>query len=136
LVINTSIMDTLYIKGTAETPTVNFDAKVNTFEISGKSLPEDVKEFYHPILKWLVEYCQSPSDSTILKVRMEYFNTASSKMILELFELLNKLHLSGKNVAIEWYYQEDDEDMMDAGNDYADMLDLPFKIFGYQALLK
>jgi len=136
LVINTRIMDKFYIKGTAETPTVSFDSTGNTFEISGKSLPEDVKEFYHPIIKWLTEYCQSPNDVTTLKVRMEYFNTASSKMILELFELLNKLHLSGRNAAIEWYYQEDDEDMMDAGNDYADMLDLPFKIFGYQTLLK
>jgi hypothetical protein len=121
-------MDTLNIKGTAETPNVIFDPANNHFEISGKSLPEDVKEFYNPLLKWFKVYAETPNAATTLKVKMEYFNTASSKMILELFELLNEMHVDGKTVTIEWYYQEDDEDMMDAGNDYADMLEVPFKM--------
>ncbi len=121
-------MDTLNIKGTAETPNVIFDPANNTFEISGKSLPEDVKEFYNPLLKWMRGYAEAPNPNTTLKVKMEYFNTASSKMILELFELLNEMHGEGKSVTIEWYYQEDDEDMMDAGADYADMLEVPFKM--------
>lgn len=121
-------MDTLSIKGTTETPTVIFDPANNLFEISGKSLPEDVKEFYNPVLKWITEYSAAPNPTTILKVKMDYFNTASSKMILELFELLNTMHSNGKDVAIEWHYHEDDEDMLDAGNDYADMLEVPFKM--------
>lgn len=129
-------MDTLNIKGTAETPNVVFDSNNNLFEISGKSLPEDVKEFYNPILKWVKEYGESPNSVTTLKVKMDYFNTASSKMILELFEVLNDMHESGKEVVIEWYYQEDDEDMMDAGADYADMLEIPFKMISYQTVSK
>ena len=121
-------MDTLNIKGTAETPNVIFDPASNLFEISGKSLPEDVKEFYNPLLKWFKGYSEAPNATTTLKVKMDYFNTASSKMILELFELLNEMHGEGKAVTIEWYQQEDDEDMMDAGNDYADMLEVPFKM--------
>lgn len=127
-------MEALNIQGTAETPTVVFDKEKNLFEISGKSLPEDVKEFYNPIIRWFKAYSESPNEETVLKMKMEYFNTASSKMILELFELLNDLHSSGKRVLVEWYYQEDDEDMMDAGSDYADMLELPFNLFSYQTL--
>jgi len=129
-------MDTLNIKGTAETPNVIFDPAGNTFEISGKSLPEDVKEFYNPLLKWIKAYADSANPSTTFKVKMDYFNTASSKMILELFELLNEMHEAGKSVVIEWYYQEDDEDMQDAGADYADMLEVPFKMISFQSISK
>ena len=65
-------------------------------------------------------------------MRMDYFNTASSKMILEVFEVLNDLHASGHDVVVQWNYNEDDEDMLDAGTDYADMLDIPFEMVGYQ----
>jgi len=129
-------MDTLNIKGTPETPEVLFDPASNRFELSGKSLPEDVKEFYNPLLKWLKSYADSPNPSTTLKIKMDYFNTASSKMILELFEVLNEMHEAGKSVLIEWYYQEDDEDMQDAGADYADMLEVPFKMISFQSVSK
>ncbi|HPD95415.1 MAG: DUF1987 domain-containing protein [Bacteroidales bacterium] len=129
-------MDALVITGTGETPNVVLDVLNNNFEISGKSLPEDVKEFYNPILRWFKTYSETPNDKTTLKMKMDYFNTASSKMILELFELLDEMHGSGKSVEVEWYYQEDDEDMMDAGTDYADMLEFPFNLFSYQTLPK
>ena len=125
-------MDALNIRGSAETPSVIFDSGNNIFEISGKSLPEDVKEFYNPLLKWMREYGESPNPVTTFKVKMDYFNTASSKMLLELFEFLNQMHEMGKSVAIEWYYQEDDEDMLDAGADYADMLEMPFRMISFQ----
>ena len=129
-------MDTLNIKGTAETPNVIFDPANNLFEISGKSLPEDVKEFYNPLLKWFKGYAEAPNATTTLKVKMDYFNTASSKKILDLFELLNEMHGQRKADPIEWYYQEDDEDMQDAGADYADMLEVPFKMISCQSITK
>jgi len=65
---------------------------------------------------------------------MEYFNTASSKMLLEIFELFKNLHDSGNKVTVDWYYQEDDEDMQDAGEDYADIVELPFNFISYQTI--
>lgn len=129
-------MDALNIKGTTETPNIIFDSSTNVFEITGKSLPEDVKEFYNPVLRWMKSYSESPNPKTVLKVKMEYFNTASSKMLLELFEILDEMYKSGKDVEIEWHYMEDDEDMQDAGNDYADMLEVPFRMFSYQHVSK
>ncbi|MHC1704636.1 MAG: DUF1987 domain-containing protein [Tenuifilaceae bacterium] len=125
-------MEVISIKGTQETPEVLLDSNKGIFEISGKSLPEDVKEFYNPILKWFDEYANNPNPQTILKIKMDYFNTASSKMILELFEVVKKAHTSGKETIIEWYYQEDDEDMQDAGQDYSDLIEMPFKLISYQ----
>lgn len=127
-------MDVISIKGTQETPEVLLDSSKGVFELSGKSLPEDVKEFYNPILKWFEEYSKSPNKQTILKIKMDYFNTASSKMILELFEVVQKVHASGNETIIEWYYQEDDEDMQDAGQDYSDLIEIPFKLISYQSV--
>jgi hypothetical protein len=127
-------MEVVCIKGTQETPEVLLDGSKGIFEISGKSLPEDVKEFYNPILKWFDEYSKSPNTQTVLKIKMDYFNTASSKMILELFEVVKKVYSGGHDTIIEWYYQEDDEDMQDAGQDYSDLIEMPFKLISYQSV--
>ena len=127
-------MEVISIKGTQETPEVLLDSSKGMFEISGKSLPEDVKEFYNPILKWFDEYAKNPNPQTVLKIKMDYFNTASSKMILELFEVVKKAQGAKSETIIEWYYQEDDEDMQDAGQDYSDLIEMPFKLISYQSV--
>lgn len=125
-------METLTIKGTNETPEINFDKGAKIFSITGKSLPEDVKEFFNPVVLWIQEYAESPNPETVLKVKMDYFNTASSKMLLEIFEVFKNIHEAGNKVTIDWYYQEDDEDMQDAGEDYADIVEVPFNFIKYQ----
>jgi len=127
-------MEVLSIKGTQETPEVLFDKQAGIFSISGKSLPEDVKEFYGPLMEWIENYSAEPNPETKLTVKMEYFNTASSKMLLEIFELFKNMHDAGKIITVDWYYQEDDEDMQDAGEDYADIVELPFNFIIYQTI--
>ena len=127
-------MEVISIKGTQETPDIMLDSSKGIFDISGKSLPEDVKEFYNPILRWFDEYSKKPNPQTVLKIKMDYFNTASSKMILELFEVVKRVHAAGSDTVIEWYYQEDDEDMQDAGQDYSDLIEMPFKLISYQSV--
>ena len=41
---------------------------------------------------------------------------------------LETLHEDGKNISVEWHYEEDDEDMAEAGEDYQAIIDLPFKM--------
>jgi hypothetical protein len=125
-------MELLSIKGSHETPEVIFDKEKGIFSIIGKSLPEDVKEFYSPLIKWIDQYADSPNQETVLKIKMDYFNTASSKMILEIFEKLKTIYDAGNKVTIDWYFHEDDEDMQDAGEDYADIVEVPFNFIKYQ----
>src|ERR1035437_1298597 len=80
---NIQIMDALKLKGTEDTPTVNLDAAANIFELSGKSMPENVAAFYGPILAWIDEYGKKPNAETVVSFKLEYFNTASSKMIMD-----------------------------------------------------
>jgi hypothetical protein len=124
-------MEAIKIKGTEDTPNVILDAAENNMEISGRSLPEDVSSFYGPILNWLTEYSKNPNQKTIFNFRLVYFNTASSKLILDILMKLEDLCKKGNNVVVRWYYPEDDEDMQEAGSEYADIVEVPFEQISY-----
>lgn len=125
-------MDTIKILGTDDTPAVILDAGSGIFEISGRSLPEDVTAFYSPLLSWLDEYAASPNDKTVFAFKLVYFNTASSKLLLDVLMKLEDIHADGHDVVINWYYPDDDEDMQEAGEEYADIVDIPFEHIAYE----
>ncbi len=124
-------MDPIRIKGTDDTPTVILDKENGIFEISGRSLPEDVAAFFDPILEWLDEYSKSPLSKTIFNFKLEYFNTASSKLLLDVLLKLEDLHDDGHDVLVRWHFPDDDEDMEEAGEEYADIVEVPFEQVSY-----
>lgn len=122
-------MDLLQYEGTEDTPKVVLDKANGIFEISGRSLPEDSAEFYQPILDWLDAYAGEPNDATEFMFKLEYFNTASSKLILD---VLSKLEgLDEDSTLVKWYYHEDDEDMLEAGEEFEDLVDVSFEFATY-----
>lgn len=124
-------METIKIQGTEDTPKVTLDKDNEIMEISGRSLPEDVASFYDPVLNWLDEYAGSPNDKTVFNFKLVYFNTASSKLILDVLMKLEEIHEADNDVLIRWHYPEDDEDMEEAGEEYADIVDVPFEQVPY-----
>jgi hypothetical protein len=121
-------MEPLIIDSTNLTPEIKFDAAKGIFEMKGRSIPENSLEFYQPVYEWLDSYLDSPNDKTILKVQFDYFNTSSSKCILDILKRIDKLEDMDKDILIKWYYDENDEDMMEAGEDYSDLLESPFEL--------
>lgn len=97
-------------------------------ELKGRSIPENSIEFYKPLNDWIDEYANSPQSQTVVDIKLEYFNTSSSKCILDLFKLLEKLNEKSTQVKINWFYEVDDEDMAEAGEDYQAIIDLPFEM--------
>ncbi|MCF6241175.1 MAG: DUF1987 domain-containing protein [Bacteroidales bacterium] len=124
-------MQAIKIKGTDDTPNVILDKDNGIFEISGRSLPEDVAAFYEPILEWLDEYAEDPLDKTVFNFKLEYFNTASSKLLLDVLLKLEDMYDDGKDVMVRWHYPDDDEDMEEAGEEYADIVEVPFEQVSY-----
>lgn len=124
-------METIKIKGTDDTPHVILDADNGIFEISGRSLPEDVAAFYEPILDWLDRYAETPNEKTVFDFKLEYFNTASSKLLLDILLKLEDMVEDGKDVLVKWHFPDDDEDMEEAGEEYADIVDIPFEQVSY-----
>jgi hypothetical protein len=126
-------METIKIQGTEDTPKVILDKENEVMEISGRSLPEDVTAFYEPILNWLNEYAESPNKKTIFNFKLVYFNTASSKLLLDILMKLEEMHENGNDVLIRWHYPEEDEDMEEAGEEYSDIVDVPFEQVSYSS---
>lgn len=116
-------MEKLYFEGNSSSPEVVFDLSQNIFEIKGMSRPENATKFYAPILEWM-EYVVSTQKPVNLVFKMVYFNTASSKLLLHLAKILE----TGKNCSITWLYEKDDEDMMEAGLEFREIINLPFHL--------
>ena len=121
-------MESISIEGTPKTPTVNFSADTGIVEIKGRSIPENSIEFYRPLVDWLEEYSSEPQSLTTVNIQLEYFNTSSSKCILDVFKKLEAIKKARNEVIINWYYEEDDEDMLEAGEDYESIIRIPFKM--------
>jgi len=126
-------MEIIKIQGGDDIPSVILDAENGIFQISGRSMPEDVTAFYDPILEWLEELTENYSNKIIFEFKLEYFNTASSKLLLDVLMKLEEMHDAGKEVLVKWYFPDDDEDMEEAGEEYADIVDVPIELVSYES---
>jgi hypothetical protein len=125
-------MEVLSVNATAHTPSISFDPLLGSMEISGRSIPDSPDDFWMPVLNWFESYLVAPSQTTTIKISLEYFNISSSKRILFLLYKLNDLAEKGHDVCVEWHYREEDEDMYEVGQDYAYMVKVPFKFLVLQ----
>ena len=121
-------MESIFIEGSTDTPHINLNKDTNQFIIKGSSMPEDVKEFYTPIMNWFDAYFESPNKSTSFVFEMVYFNTASSKMILDILYKIKDGMDEGHKIDVTWKYFEDDEEMMEAGEDFAEIVEMPIEL--------
>jgi len=124
-------MNTINITETEDTPKVILDREKSIFEISGRSLPEDVVLFYKPIIIWFDELKDDPINGMTLTIKLEYFNTASSKLLLDIFLKLESIKDSGTDISVKWNYPESDSDMKEAGEEYSEIVEVPFDLEPY-----
>ena len=121
-------MEKVNIEGSPKTPTILFETEKGTLVIKGRSIPENSIEFYKPLVDALEKYSAQPQPTTNVTIQLEYFNTSSSKCILDVFKKLEAINKAGSSVTINWHYEVDDEDMLEAGEDYQAIISVPFKM--------
>lgn len=121
-------MDSMIFEGNTKSPAIDFNAETGILKISGRSIPDDTFKVYNPIIEWLNQYSVQPNKTTTLDIRFEYINTSSSKFIFEILKKLEKLSNAGNDVTINWYYEEEDEDMMETGEDFQSIINIPIHI--------
>ncbi|MDA3891416.1 MAG: DUF1987 domain-containing protein [Salinivirgaceae bacterium] len=129
-------MKPFIIEETAATPRIVFDLDENKFELKGCSRPEDVRDFYAPVIKWLNNFKDSVDDDLrndhkeqpiVFKFKFDYFNSSSAKFILDILVLINRVHTEGLNIRIDWYFDESDDDMKEVGEELSEVVDFPFE---------
>lgn len=123
-------MENLEIAPTRRTPRISFDCGKNLLEIRGRSYPSNISECYGPVFSWLEEYLGKLDDTPCtVNIELVYFNSSSSKILLDLFLMLEEAVNKGSRIAVNWIYDEDDEDNMEYGEEFQEDLEsLPFHL--------
>ncbi len=115
-------MEALYIKETKCTPKISLNPN-GEMTLVGKSYPENTLEFYKPMMEWLEKYFDSnPSHKTVFNMEILYFNSSSSKLFFDLFDLLEEYSKTNE-IEINWIYDEDNENAEEAGQDFMEDFD-------------
>ncbi len=114
-------MDNILIEGTERTPYVECDFSARRLSMKGESYPEDAAAFFGPILHAVREFLGGEGRLPVaLDLEMSYFNSSSAKALMNLFLMLEKAAQQGMPVAINWWYHEGDDTILESGEDFAE----------------
>jgi hypothetical protein len=120
-------MEKIHINRTKVSPEIILDPETGFAEVAGESYPENSVSFYAPVMEWLDQVIEAKKEVEF-NFQLDYFNTSSSKCILDILTKLEKYHLDGGKLTVKWHYNEDDDDMQEAGEDFSADLTLPFEL--------
>lgn len=119
----------LHLDRTEKTPEVDFEPEAGLFRLEGTSIHENAERFYRELINHVETYVRHPAARTRIQISLDYFNSSTSKYLLDLLKLLDEVHASGKGeVELEWHYTADDLDMKEAGEDYDALLEMPVRL--------
>lgn len=123
-------MEKLYIEGTKSTPKIDFDPDKNFLKISGQSYPENAFKFYEPIFQWVDDYIKEIHGELLIEIefKMPYINSSSSKCIIMLLDKFQEAFDEGKDIIINWYYDEENESTIECAEEFKEDLSLPFNL--------
>jgi hypothetical protein len=124
-------MESVYLEKTTETPSVRMDVQGAVIDIEGNSYPENAFEFYQQIFDRIDAYFASGADRLRAVFRLNYFNTSSAICMLNFMTLLQKYHGNDKSITVEWYYEEDDDDMLEIGKAFSVDFTMPFQLLSF-----
>jgi len=128
-------METLRIEGTNTSPRVCFEPEKRILEISGYSRPENARDFYVNIINWLEEFnvwmaksqkINPSSEPITFKFKYIYFNSSSAKFIFDIIQIISEMQKNNIPLKIYWYFDEDDDELREAGEELSDMANVPF----------
>ncbi len=123
-------MEPIYIDGTNRTPFVSLDPS-GKFKIRGRSIHENPSKFFDPIIDWVTAYLEEPRETTVFDIELEYFNSGSSRYILDILRLLMEDNFN-KKLIINWYYEDGDDDLLERGQYYESILKTKFNFIEFQ----
>ncbi|MBF0464225.1 MAG: DUF1987 domain-containing protein [Nitrospirae bacterium] len=123
-------MQELAIDATKSTPRIFFDKDKKILEIKGESYPENTSEFYDPFFKWLYKHLEGLNEESFtVNIELIYFNSSSSKILMNLFDRLEENAEGGKNIAVNWIYDKKNESSLEYGEEFKeDLTTLKFNL--------
>lgn len=127
-------MNSLKIEATEDSPFVDFDLNARKLLISGESRPENASKFYAPVIEWIggiAGEVTSDKEAITVVFKLDYFNSISAKYIMDIILVFKKYIDNGSKINIQWHYDKRDDDMLDAGKEYAEAAGLKFEFIEF-----
>jgi hypothetical protein len=120
-------VENYFLERTHKTPQLTANT-AGEITIEGICIPENVQADFSPFMNWINEYLKSPAERTTLSVQLDYFNTSTAAILLNLFRTMSKIKAMGKAVVINWYFEDDDLEIKESGHDFASIVDVEFNV--------
>jgi len=121
-------MQNLNIESTQSTPAIHADAKAGTIEMRGDSYPENSFELFSPVMGWIEDFLRNDDRALTLNLYLLYLNTSSVKAMMDIFDILEEAHRGARKVAVNWYYDEQNERVAELAEEFKEDCSFPFLI--------
>jgi hypothetical protein len=122
----------MQIEQTRNTPFINIDFENRIFEIKGPSYSENIVEIYTPLIEYIESNIVHLDGSLECELYFDVLNSISHKKIFQILISLNNFYQEGKDIKVKWYYDADDEDILEMGEDLMELIDIPFEIYSVE----
>ncbi|PCJ84384.1 MAG: hypothetical protein COA57_09295 [Flavobacteriales bacterium] len=120
-------MQKLFIEESKNGPQILFDPEANNYSVTGRSFPENAIKFYEPVFDWLESFSPPPNAELNFNFELYYISSSSLISLLEVLRKINNFKINGTSIKINWRYDDDDDDMRKIGEDFMNVLGLPFE---------
>ncbi len=121
-------MNNLTIESTQSTPSITADAGSGIVEMRGDSYPENSFELFSPVMDWIEAWLRDSGNALTLNLHLLYLNTSSVKAMMDIFDILEQAHRNGRKVAVNWFYDEQNERVAELAEEFKEDCSFPFAI--------
>jgi len=121
-------MENLNIESTQSTPSICADPETGTVRMRGDSYPENSYELFSPVMDWIEAYLRDSDRLLTLELHLLYLNTSSVKAMMDIFDMLEEAHGNGRKVAVNWYYDEQNERVAELAEEFKEDCSFPFLV--------
>jgi len=121
-------MQDLHVAAGESTPSIDSDGQAGWLSIRGESYPENAFELYRPVIRWIDDWLSSAPGAFRLRLDLLYLNTSSVRAMMDILDLLERAHLGGRDVAVEWRYEPENEQVVELAEEFREDYTMRFAI--------
>jgi hypothetical protein len=121
-------MNDLLIEGSVSSPTVRGEWENGILYMEGDSYPENSYELYGSMVAWVASYLKESSEPLTLELTLLYLNTSSIKVMMDMFDEMEECFQEGRQVAVNWYFDAENERVAELAEEFKEDCTFPFKI--------
>jgi SiaC family regulatory phosphoprotein len=126
-------MEKFLVNKTSKSPYISLEKGL--FQFSGRSIPEDAKRIFKPVIDWMKTYHPDNNHKTVINFNFDYLDTSSSKCVFDILKVLDTMYEKGHEIIINWYYEEGDDDMLDLGIHLKSFVKAPFNFIENEQMI-